>query len=405
MIVGSAFGPAVGAPSRFLADPKWARAAAAPLAPFIRGTSEPTRDELEVIARGLRAEDEQGRGLAEAIHRGDVTFAQFRRVLAQQHSDEDIPTPLAEFFRHVEQRPDWVDDARLQEGARVMRQFGPNLVDVLNGALLSGYRSSADAELLARTGRLTKDPVRRLGETMKWVIECVRDGGLDRDQQGWQLTVHVRAMHALVNHRFRTRGGWDEDVHGLPINQADQGATLGLHCTYYLLGARMLGMPITRAQGDAVMHLWRYIGWLMGVADYWLPLDEQDGRRKFYHLSLTAPPPSDNSRLLAAALDRSRQELTFPQFQALRRRWELAKFRSLSRVLAGGAAMRELGLPFALPWYHVLRIPVNLVKHGLVARVPGGRAWLLRRSERQLDRLLSYHFGDKRAAVARHEDA
>ena len=55
----------------------------------------------------------------------------------------------------------------------------------------------------------------------------ISPGGLRRDGEGWRLTVHVRAMHALVDRRFETNGRWDVGHWGLPVNQSDQAATSG----------------------------------------------------------------------------------------------------------------------------------------------------------------------------------
>ena len=65
----------------------------------------------------------------------------------------------------------------------------------------------------------------RLAETQKWTVALSRPGALRPGGEAWRLTLHVRAMHALVNQRFAPR--WDVERWGLPINQADQAATLG----------------------------------------------------------------------------------------------------------------------------------------------------------------------------------
>lgn len=398
-----AAGPAV--PTRFNADPEWAKGSSKGMRGLVGPAPDPTQAELDKIAHGLTTCDELGEALAEAIANGKTNLKEFRHVLANG-LDAESPEPLRVFFSHLQQRPDWVDDDLLAEGARVMRQAGTDMADVLGSALLNGYRSSADTLLLSSTGGLANGSARRVGETMKWNVECVREGGMERAGEGWKLTVHVRLMHALINRHYRRRDDWDFSVHGMPINQADQGATLGLNSTYYLVGIRLLGMPLRRRDGDAVMHLWRYIGWLIGVDNHWLPLDERDGRRKFYHLSLTAPAPDELSKGLAAAFEKSREKLAYPRFENLHRRYEAAKNRSLFTVLVGRSGMRDdLGLATSWPWYVLVRIPVNLVKHGLFARLPGGRNFLLKRGQKQLDMALARHFPGEAIAIGEHTHA
>ncbi|MFB7720040.1 oxygenase MpaB family protein [Nocardia sp. NPDC056100] len=386
-------------PSRFCADPEWAHSSSVGIRKLVGPDPDPTPIERDRIVRGLTTSDPLGAALAEAIAERQVTLKQFRNVLAHG-LDPQSPEPLRAFFEAVQDRPDWVDDRLVVRGAEVMRQAGNTMVDVLDSALVNGYRSSANTLLLNLTGGLSSGTIRRLGETLKWTVECVRAGGLDRNNQGWQLTLHVRLMHALINRHYARNTEWDFATYGMPINQADQGATLGLHSSYYLLGARLLGMPITKRDSTAVMHFWRYVGWLLGVQDYWLPLDEMDGRRKFYHLSMTAPGPDENSRLLATTFETARAHIRYGRLQQLRHRYHTAKTRSIFSVLIGRQAMHDdLGLTASWPWYFLLRVPANLLIHGLIARLPGGRALVLARGERQLDTALSRLFPDSAAAI------
>lgn len=391
-------------PQRFMAEPDWARRTAAPMRKLISGPAEPSWPELEAIARDLMVSDPLGAQLADAVTGKHVSMSQFKRALAGGAAAVTEPPPvLVAFFAELEATPSWVDQALLQHGARVMRRAGLNTSDVMNAALLSGYRSSADSQLLVLTGGLTGEgTLRRLGETATWWHECIQAGGMDRASAGWRLTVHVRLMHALVNRHYESSATWDSQAWGLPINQADQGATLGLFCTYYLMAIRSFGVLVSKADGAAVMHLWRYIGWLMGVTEERLPLSEQDGRRKFYHLSLTVPPPDDKSIALARALVDSRTQLRFGKGQSWRRRYEYQKLRSIASVLVGRRGMREMGLRPTFPWYHAVRVPMNLAKHRLGRRFAPVERWLHARGERELQRGLQKHFGTEPAEVGPH---
>ena len=113
--------------------------------------------------------------------------------------------------------------------------------------------------LLSGSGAL-----KRMGETVHWSTAVTEHDGMRRDADGFKLTVHVRLMHSLVDHAYETNGGWDTDQWGLPVNQADQGFTLGLFSAVLLRGLRRLGVRVTDAESLAMMHLWKYVGWLMG---------------------------------------------------------------------------------------------------------------------------------------------
>ena len=121
-----------------------------------------------------------------------------------------------------------------------------------------------------------------------------------RDGEGFQLTLHVRVMHALVNETFTPR--WDVARWGLPINQSDQAATLGLFSGVLVLGSRALGARITPDESRAVMHLWKYIGWLMGVDDAWLVDTEREQHRLNYHILIAQAGISEAGPRLAQAI-------------------------------------------------------------------------------------------------------
>src|SRR5690606_3874693 len=104
-------------------------------------------------------QDELGARLADAIRLragepGRVTMAQFRRALAGGiASVPDAPPALRDFFDEVEREPEWLDRARVEEGAQTYRRFGQNAQDVLlQLSLVGGYRFGGPTDLLVATG-------------------------------------------------------------------------------------------------------------------------------------------------------------------------------------------------------------------------------------------------------------
>jgi hypothetical protein len=274
-----------------------------------------------------------------------------------------------------------VDDDLLAQGAQACRAFGMDAGLVLAyGSLLGGYRTAAALEPLVRTGRLTGgETLRRIQETSLWWRAVTAPGGLAPGGEGVRLTLHVRVMHALVNARLEADPTWDWQLRGVPVNQYDQASTLGVFSTSFLLHLRLLGVRVSGADGRAVMHLWSYVGWLMGVDEEWLPHTERRGRRLLYHFLSHDPPPDGNSVALARAL----LAMTDDWASGRRRIWEREKALSVSAWLLGRGALRDLGLPYRLPWYGLARVAANLVLSHGVGRLPGGRQRMLARSERQ----------------------
>ncbi|MEU4621351.1 oxygenase MpaB family protein [Actinoplanes sp. NPDC023801] len=362
-------------PSRFGADRPWAERAARPLRLVAGRGAAPTEAELAALRIGLMRRDELAAGLIRAVRPDDL-----HRALAAGPS-ADAPEPVRAFWDACSQRPDWVDDELLARGAEACRAFGMDAGLVLAyGSLLGGYRTAAALEPLVRTGRLAGgETLRRIQETSFWWRAVTAPGGMAPGGAGFRATVHVRVMHALVNARLEADPTWEWDLRGVPINQYDQASTLGVFSTSFLLHLRLLGVRVSRADAAAVMHLWSYVGWLMGVDEEWLPHTERRGRRLLYHFLANDPPPDASSVALARALITMTDDVATGH-----RRWyERERALSVSCWLLGPAAMRDLGLPYRPPWYGLTRVAANLLVSHVLGRLPGGRARLLARSGRQ----------------------
>lgn len=394
-------------PSRFMAGGERNRRLGRPLKLVgrVRGVDE---NLLARIGEAMMERDEPAARLADAIRLragapGRVTMDQVRQALEYGvGSVPDAPPALIEFFSLVETEPDWLDRELLEEGARVFRRLGQNAQDVLlQLSLVGGYRFGGPTDLLVATGALTGGAtLRRLAETQKWGASLPDPGSLTAPRdgapagEGWRLTVHVRLMHAMVNHAFESK--WDSAALGLPINMADQASTLGLFDGVLLIGSRALGVPINKQESRAVMHLWKYVGWLIGVADEFLVDDEWARHRIDYHVLLAQGPMSEAGPKLAQAVVAAQAERTYPgvpaALQGLRARYERERLLSMLTVFLGPESMRELGLPMRPPWAHAYLVGLNTVRYRVIGRLPGGKDRLTRWGKRRTQWVLDSYF-------------
>jgi hypothetical protein len=331
-------------------------------------------------------------------------MAQFAQAL--EHGVDSVPgcpTPLRDFFAVVEDTPDWVDFDLLNSGAAAYRRLGTNAADVmLQLSLIGGYRFGGPTDLLVETGGLTgSTTVRRLAETQKWAVAVSQPDAMRRTGEGFRLTVHVRLMHALVNDRFETNGRWDIDRWGLPINQTDQAATLGLFNGALLLGVRMLGVRVSPHDSRAIMHLWKYVGWLMGVDEDWLCDNEAQQHRLNYHLLVTQSTVSRAGPALANAIVDAQRALHYPNSARMRGAYRRARLLSMLRYFLRAEGMDDLQLPHALPWAVLPVLAMNTVRYQFLARSRRGRQYLERWGERSSERLLDRYFGQEQRGVGR----
>lgn len=317
----------------------------------------------------------------------------------------DPPPALRAFFQAVEQPPSWLDPELVEEGARYCRRLGLTATFVLRDlALMGGYLLSGFNQTLIKTGALDKGTSKRIAETGKWWVDCTDEGGMQRFAPGFKTTIHVRLVHALVRRGLRKRTDWDSEEWGLPISQIDMVATYLGFCVAMLGGVRLLGVPVSKRESAAVMQLWSYAGWLMGVSEQWIRLKESDGIVLLHHATLTQGQPDWTSRQLGRALSDEPLERRFERFQALRRKLAWHQHLSVSRYFLGAKKMQQLGLPAGiLPWYPLITLAPRFVCFAAQRAFPRLRDHQERLGRRAQIAALASLFGEQPRAIIRPE--
>ncbi|MFD0362139.1 oxygenase MpaB family protein [Nocardia sp. GCM10030253] len=261
----------------------------------------------------------------------------------------DAPKELRAFFDQVEADPYWLDRGKIDRGARVVGRtsvWGGIAMGMF--ALMGGYLASRADKTLVGTGDLDAMAPRRLAETTQWWLDVTTPGGLQRNQVGYKSVLRVRLMHALVRAGMNRRPDWDYAAWDQPVNQVLTVGTLGLFSMANLVGAQALGLRFSAKEKDAVFHLWRYVGFLLGIDAEILPTNETDTWRAFWILADTEFIPDDDSRRLAQALIPAAGGLfigndTAPQ--RLIRKAITSYMVAYSRIILGPTNSDFLGLP------------------------------------------------------------
>lgn len=334
------------------------RAQAARLRLMIAGNPEPSEAEWQAQGQAHWRGDPLADAVIGWMHAEgmDRAWPKLEAALAQGLSAAGAQDhALRAYLQAAEVAPPWLDAARVRRGAEVLQTTGLHGMMVLRDAgLMAGYQASAINQTLVQTGALHGGAHKRVAETAAWWLACTADGGMARGADGHRQTLRVRLVHALVRARLQRSPQWDAAWLGVPINQVDMQATYLAFSVVQLLGLRMTGMLISRTDADAVMHLWRHIGWLMGVEDALMCDDEATGRVLLYRNVIGQAPADHTSAQLARALMDEPLSRPYPWAQALRGRIDRERHLSLVSWFVGAQGMRNLGLPQRAPWYPLM---------------------------------------------------
>jgi mpaB/rubber oxygenase-like protein len=368
------------------------------------GLGEPTPEQWRRFGERLTVGDEPMDRLVEWMSSAGMERMRplFDRALAEGIANvPEAPEPLREFFVGVETIPDWVEPDKLRRGARALRRGGADGMYIARDvSLLGGYQFSGFNKTLLRTGALEKGSNKRFAETMQWAMDVISEGGLAPLGAGYRSTVRVRLIHAFVRRHVVAMPDWRSDEWGVPVNQTDMAATLVGALIAPTAGAIGMGILLRPADLDAVAHLTRYVGWLIGVQDEWLPHNFRDAMRVLYHTLTALSNPDESTKQLAVPMVDDPLAWHYRNMAGLRGRLARSQHLSVTSGFLGPRAMRTLGLPaYIPPWYPLLRIPVNLTQSVAALTLPGGMDRAAARGWREQEALLHTMIGDTDATI------
>jgi len=224
---------------------------------------------------------------------------------------DDLPQELKDFFQHSDALPDWVDMALLHEGEQVFSAVGPEIVMLLFcKSLPLAYACGHGAEVLLKTGRLVNPQHsankfnglnRRIMETAQFIMNVMAPAAMSGQGKGIVTAQKVRLIHACIRYFIR-QSDWNTDELGAPINQEDLAGTLMSFSSTVIDGLQQLNMPLSDRQAEAYFHLWRVVGFIMGVQEELLPGSPSEGRVLTRAILERQMRPSEAGQLLTRSL-------------------------------------------------------------------------------------------------------
>ncbi|KAF4722944.1 hypothetical protein FOZ63_014995 [Perkinsus olseni] len=216
---------------------------------------------LRQLAEACVLMDDGGSGLRDL---DVVALAKVARGGTPPHTA--LPEPL----------PSWVDPDLVRCGQAVFAERGRPLFSAMMVSLMLGSRISRFADVLLNSpGSYCRAPLqtfRRFRDTGAHVLCWLTPESdlFDPQSPARRSLLQVRAMHLAARKRVESLGRCDV---GVPVSQYDLAVVLlafsGMAVDYV---KNDFGFDeMSQSDIDAYIHLWRYIGWLLGIADRYNP--------------------------------------------------------------------------------------------------------------------------------------
>ncbi len=294
-------------------------------------------------------------------------------LLSRVHlkSHRDVPQAFRALSEQLSHVPFWVDFERADRAGRAMLGRGPLSGHVLAlGSLVRSFCSPSGNKPLVASGLLEQDTARRAWQTGRFLQQVCSPGGMRPGAPGFVSTVRVRLLHAETRAKLAAGGRWRAELHGVPISQPDMAGTLLLFSLYVADGLRRLGSPLSPRDEEDLIHLWRCVGWVIGVREELLCGSVKEARDLWALLELTQGLPDDDSRRLARALVENLYGAAPSPLQ--RAGLGTAPWYALSAALIGDDYAQHLGFP-RTSWRHLTPAVRTLLRptSRILWRVPG----------------------------------
>ena len=256
---------------------------------------------------------------------------------------DELPA-LRAFFEGLESPPDWVDLPAFTPGARMFHRNSKLILGAMvGGTLVEGFSTNISKSFFI-TGRLRDQGVRRLKQNNRHMVEIFMPGGMERNGDGWRLSVRVRLVHAQVRYLLKNSDEWDAEAWGVPLSSAHVGYAITAFSARLLKHMKSLGARFSDEERESFMAVWRYSGYLMGIPETILYRDEEEALRLFEIGTVCEPTPGTESVVLANSLLNAAPLLVGITERTARRK--LVKYvYTVSRALIGKTLADQLEYP------------------------------------------------------------
>lgn len=257
------------------------------------------------------------------------------------------PDAVRTFFEKVDAVPEWFDPNRVNAGCAAFHRHSEMFLGAFVGGVLVEGFASLISKSFCITGRVVDQGVRRLKQNNRHLMDIMLPGGLDRQGDGWKLSMRLRLVHARIRLMLKHSADWDSAAWGVPISAAHMAYATAVFSALLLKRAESLGVRLSREERESFMHIWRYTGHVMGVPES-IHFDSEQSALALQRMgTICEPPPSFESIIMANALINSAPIVIGISEPEPRRKLAKHIYR-ISRALIGS----ELADQFNFPKYN-----------------------------------------------------
>ena len=267
----------------------------------------------------------------------------------------EAPRLLRDFFDGLETPPAWWDRDAVLQGRYAFHGYSDLFIPAFVIVTLRNF-TSLMSKVFCMTGRVTTDQgLRRIRQNTRHLIEIMLPGALEREGDGWKLSVRIRLVHAQIRRLLRTSGKWDEVIYGTPISAAHMGLASANFSASMIQEAVRLGADLNTEARAGIMQIWRYASWLAGTPEALLFNGDEAETTELSRIAhLCEPLPSEESVLISNAVVRALPEIAKLTDPAAKQAMVEQGYR-VSRALLGDELADQLGFPRQwtaglLPW-------------------------------------------------------
>ncbi|KAG0268491.1 hypothetical protein DFQ27_006556 [Actinomortierella ambigua] len=219
--------------------------------------------------------------------------------------EEQADDAPRKFMESVTTVPSWVDWSKIQQGQAVH-------CALLHFSLAGGFNLPKISKVLTSTGYLAGDKTKyRVLETAQFVVDVMQTPDSLKPETGaaWKSIIQVRFLHAQVRQKLSRLSKahskyYNVQEYGVPINQEDMSGTLySFSAVVWKVMEERMGVAMTRQEQEDYLHVWRYIGYIMGVDPVFDPASSVDRANAILEsIILHLTDPSHSGGQLCAGL-------------------------------------------------------------------------------------------------------